>query len=54
MNLLEGKIAFETGLLEATNDHFLHMGIGQIASMSGNEQESMNRLHATLPHTRQQ
>ena len=44
MNLSEANIAFETGLLEAPNDHVLHMGIGQIASMTGNEQESMNRL----------
>jgi hypothetical protein len=44
-NLLsEAKLTFEAGLSAAPNDHILHMGLGQIASMRGEEQESMDRL----------
>lgn len=43
-NLSEAVTAFDTGLKYAPNDHVLHMGKGQIASIRGNEQESMDRL----------
>jgi len=42
--LNEAKIAFETGLSAAPNDHLLHMGTGQIASMRGDNQEAFDRL----------
>lgn len=43
-SLSEAKIALEAGLSDAPNDHILHMGLGQIASMRGDEHESLNRL----------
>jgi len=43
-NLSEAVTAFDTGLKYAPNDHVLHMGKGQIASIRGNEQESMDCL----------
>jgi tetratricopeptide (TPR) repeat protein len=42
--LNEAKLEFEAGLNAAPNDHLLHMGLGQIASMKGDEKESLNRL----------
>merc|ERR1719291_1532606 len=38
------KVAFEAGLSVAPNDHILHMGLGQIAHMRGEEEESIFRL----------
>lgn len=44
-NLLpEAKSCFEAGLTAAPDDHLLHMGLGQIASMRGEERESFRRL----------
>lgn len=43
-SLTEAKHAFEAGLSAAPNDHILHMGIGQIAHMRGQEHEALDRL----------
>lgn len=46
-NLLnkQAKLAFEAGLSVAPNDHILHMGLGQIAHIRGDEEdESLYRL----------
>lgn len=40
----EARCSFETGLLEAQNDHLLHMGLGQVASIQGLEQEALDCL----------
>lgn len=43
-SLNDAKLAFEAGLNAAPNDHLLHMGLGRIASMRGEDEESFQRL----------
>lgn len=40
----EAQCSFYTGLLEAPNDHLLHMGLGQVASIQGKEQDALDCL----------
>jgi tetratricopeptide (TPR) repeat protein len=46
----EAKCSFHAGLLEAQNDHLLHMGLGQVASIQGNEQEALDCLFKTAKY----